>query len=238
MSLLKLWNSLCGRSATEKPETEASASTSEIGETTPAVSQASQGREPEANANETKTSVPKTGTTKTATTKTTVAKGLFGFGRSNVESGLCKLLAPLKVASLLEIGVGDGSRAVAVVSAIQKNNPGSPLRYCAIDSFEMASSPEHNEAAMSLMQFHQRLRSAGISPQIFPGSLDQELLRLCHTVGRVDVVLIAEDAPSWQNPTTLRNLQRVCHETTVVFHGDAGTWKRYQTTLAETRKAA
>jgi len=238
MSLKKLWNSLCGRSAAETPKPEALATTSTTGPTTPGASHAAAVRASVTKTVDTKTVDTKASLPKPSIAKRAATKGLFGLGRSNVESGLCKLLSPLKVASLLEIGVGDGSRAIAVVSAIQKNNPDSSLRYCAIDSFEMSDAPENDEAAISLVQFHQRLRSEGISPQIFPGSLDQELLRLCHTVGRVDVVLVSENAQRWQNPTTLRNLQRVCHDTTVVFHRDAGTWKRYQTESTETRKAA
>jgi len=91
------------------------------------------------------------------------SRGLLGFGRGPHEA-LCRSIkknnAP--VHSVLEIGVEDGTRAVAVIEALAKGNPHHTIRYLALDQFELAGGP------ITLVQFHRDLRQSGIRPQIFP----------------------------------------------------------------------
>ncbi|TWU42831.1 hypothetical protein [Novipirellula artificiosorum] len=216
MSLLKLWNSLCGRSSEAKKQPldggpdEKSQSAASTAQGTPERA-ASEKLDP-------KPSRSRFGLN-------------IGSGR-NSDSGLCKLLKPLEINTLLEVGVGDGARAVAIVSSLQRSRPDAKLRYAAIDQFELG------EGAVTLMQFHKRVRAEGISPQIFPDAVDQGLMRLSHTIGRVDVVVMGLSAEKWQTPPTLGMLRRVCHEKTSIFYSDDGTWKSYQLVSDRVRKAA
>ncbi|GAA5507852.1 hypothetical protein [Novipirellula caenicola] len=246
MPLRKLWNSICGRThgATENTDAADSAVPKQ-GETpqrsaavskpprpatvaaSPAAAPRSAAKQSEAQASE---------SAKPAAVPSPTAKpsrGILGFGNRSVEPALCKLLKPLKIGSLLEVGVDDGARALAIVATVQASNPETKLRYCAIDAFEMGDGP------VTLMQFHQRVRGEGVSPQIFPDSIDKGLIRVCHTIGRVDVVVIGAATDKWQNPNTIAMLRRVCHPETIVFYSDNGKWERFtDTTAPAIRKAA
>ncbi|WP_442509114.1 hypothetical protein SH528x_000664 [Novipirellula sp. SH528] len=243
MPLRKLWNSICGRTHGATENTVAAESAAPTQRETP-------DRSPAASTpkrSETKRSdrvkpvaaqpvVAQPAAAKPAAVQAPAAKparGILGFGSRSVEPALCKLLKPLKISSLLEVGVDDGARALAIVATVQASNPETKLRYCAIDAFEMGEGP------VTLMQFHQRVRAEGVSPQIFPDSIENGLIRVCHTIGRVDVVVIGVTTDRWQNPNTISMLRRVCHPETIVFYSENGKWERFaDTTAPAIRKAA
>ena len=56
---------------------------------------------------------------------------MFGGGP---HSGLCKQLKAVSVHSVLEVGVGDGSQAIAVMETLSRQS--DSIRYYAIDEFE------------------------------------------------------------------------------------------------------
>ncbi|TWU22136.1 hypothetical protein Pla52o_31840 [Novipirellula galeiformis] len=237
MPLRKLWNSICGRTHGATENTAAA---------DPAAAPSQPERQNARSAASTPAAVQPAATAKaTATASKPIAaakpvvaapaRNILGFGARPVEPALCKLLKPLNVGSLLEVGVDDGSRALAIVSTLQASHPETKLRYCAIDAFEMGDGP------VTLMQFHQRVRGEGVCPQIFPDSIENGLIRVCHTVGRVDVVVLGVSVERWKNPNTIAMLRRVCHPETIVFYNENGKWDRFADTEASTagiRKAA
>ncbi|GAA4463797.1 hypothetical protein [Novipirellula rosea] len=248
MPLRKLWNSLCGRThgATENTvDAESAAATQrETPEPSPIASTpkaaaasaspiAAKRSEPKRSELAKPVAAQPAAALSAVTPAAKPARGILGFGSRSVEPALCKLLKPLKIGSLLEVGVDDGARALAIVATVQASNPETKLRYCAIDAFEMGEGP------VTLMQFHQRVRAEGVSPQIFPDSIDNGLIRVCHTIGRVDVVVIGVPTDKWQNPNTIAMLRRVCHPETIVFYSENGKWERFADTAAPAiRKAA
>ena len=238
MPLRKLWNSICGRTHGAPENTVAADSAAptqrEIQQRSVAASQtplSAPTREPK-RSEPVKSAAAYPVGAKPAAAQPLAAKpsrGILGFGNRSVEPALCKLLKPLKISSLLEVGVDDGTRALAMVATVQASNPETKLRYCAIDAFEMGEGP------VTLMQFHQRVRGEGVSPQIFPDSIENGLIRVCHTIGRVDVVVIGAAT----DPNTIAMLRRVCHPETIVFFSENGRWERFaDTTAPAIRKAA
>ncbi len=93
------------------------------------------------------------------------------------------------------------------------------VRYIVIDQFEMAGG------ATTLKQFHQTLRGAEIRPQVFPEPIDRGLTRVAHTVGAVDLILIAAARDQWQTPEISKLIGRVSHVGTIVLHRDGEVWK-------------
>lgn len=149
---------------------------------------------------------------------------------SGPHAGLCKLLKSVSASSILEISVDDGSRAVAVLETITKNNKN--VRYLAIDQFEMAAG------AVTLKQFHQTLRAKEFQPQVIPETMERGLIRVSHTIGTVDLVLIAAPLETWQTPQFLPLLSRVTHQgTMVLFRDEQQAWKELSKP-APTRRAA
>ncbi len=190
MPLLRIWNSIRGRSTPkETPRQESSANSS-----TPDVSN-SPGRRP------------------------IKSSRLSLFGGGGPHGDLLKLVKPLNARWVLEICVGDGSRAIAIVQTL--GSP-PPVRYLAIDQFEMVGGE------VTLKAFHQRLRSAGIRGQVFPEPIDRGLVRVANTVGAVDLIVIAAAPEDWQTPETLSLLARVAHPNTVVLYQDDESWDRFE----------
>lgn len=195
MPLLKLWNALLGRAAGEAAEVE------------PPVS------EPPASPAAAVAARP------SVTAKPAASKGFSLFG-GNPHAGLCKLVAASGAQTVLEVGVGDGSRAIAVVQTLAKQ--GITPRYCGIDEFELSG------ASLGLKDFHRNLRAAGIRAQIFPESVDRGLVKFLHTIGRADLVLLSRPGEWVEEPRIGHLLRRVSHpgSTILVFRNDA--WSRLE----------
>ncbi|MGI9474136.1 MAG: hypothetical protein ACR2NZ_21530 [Rubripirellula sp.] len=205
MPLLKLWNSLRGRSKLEQPtESPKIAATTAVSPST--------GEQPKSK----RGSKAKSG-----------GFGLFGGGQ---HASLRKLVKSIPAESVLEIGVGDGSRAVAILETLSKS--GHAASYTGIDEFELTGS-------VSLKQVHQTLRSAGIRPQLFPGTAERGVLRVAHTIGFVDLILIEEGPQDAKNQAAFALMNRICHENTVVLMQQDEVWSRVSTPQrAEIRRAA
>jgi hypothetical protein len=148
-------------------------------------------------------------------------RGILGIGHRGPHAALCKLLRRVQAQTVLEICVGDGTRAIAALQALSSNNP--EVRYAAIDQFEMDGGP------LTLKRFHQALRTAELRrAQIFPETIERGLLRVATTIGPVDLVLIAAPPDRWQTPAVLAMLARVAHSKTVVLYEEANSWNEYQ----------
>lgn len=205
MPLLKLWNSLRGQSTTT-PEPKAEESPNPT------------------------TQVPKTSEKSHAKAVKRPAKTTFGIFSGGPHSGLCKLLKPLSVQSVLEIGVGDGSQAIAVMETLSRQS--DSIRYYAVDEFEMAGG-------VNLKQFHQTLRNHNIHPQLFPGPVDRGLMKIAHTIGSVDLILVADASVIDSNPAVTEMLARISHEGTGVLVARNDTWSSMEVSIGnQSRRAA
>ncbi len=188
MPLLKLWNSLRGRSATSEEKS------TESNPTPPS---------------------PK-------------KRSLLGLGRGP-HAALCKQVRNLDVDSVLEISVGDGTRAIALMKALASKN--DQVRYVAIDEFESG------EGTTSLKTFHHSLRCQNIPAQLFPGQIASGLHRVATTIGAVDLVLIAAESERWNDPVVLSMLRRVVHSESTVLYLDGEQWLAHRHE-ASVRRAA
>ena len=157
-------------------------------------------------------------------------KTTFGMFGSGPHSGLCKQLKPLSVHSVLEVGVGDGSQAITVMETLSRNS--ESIRYYAVDEFEMAGG-------VNLKQFHQTLRNHNIHPQLFPGSVDRGLMKISHTIGAIDLILVADASVIDNNPAITEMLARISHEGTSVLVAKNETWTSLEVLIGtRSRRAA
>ncbi len=194
MPLLKLWNSLRGQS-TNTPESKSEESPNP------------------------KTQLSSTPAKNHAQAVKRSGKSTFGMFGGGPHSGLCKQLKR----SVLEIGVGDGSQAIAVMETLSRQS--ESIRYYAVDEFEMAGG-------VNLKQFHQTLRNHNIHPQLFPGPVDRGLMKIAHTIGSVDLILMANTSVIDNNPAVAGMLSRISHEGTSVLVARNETWISMEVAIA------
>lgn len=158
-------------------------------------------------------------------------RGVMELVTGGPHAALCRIIKGSGVSSLLEVGVGDGTRAAAMLAALEKSSPGTEIRYIAIDLFEMADSE------LTLKEFHRRMRAIDVRPTLIPLPYRQGLARVAHTFGSVDLVLIADEGLDVCDPW----LARVTTPKSLVLRWDGQAWRQIQRNNlgpAETSKAA
>ena len=96
-------------------------------------------------------------------------------------ASICRLVKRSGATSVLEIGVGDGKRALAVTKALADANQETTVRYAAIDMFEMADGP------ITLRDFNQLLRTQGVQATLVPMEITPGIARVSSTIGVVDL---------------------------------------------------
>lgn len=152
-------------------------------------------------------------------------KTVFGRSRSGSprQSGLVKEIAakigPGQAVNVLEIGVGDGTRAMDVLAHL-KSVAGN-LRYAAIDQFEAGGG------ATKLMDFHRLLRSAAIRPQVFPEATVNGLAQVGRTIGGVDLIVVSLSYVE-SIEAIEASLSRISHPGTIVLVGDDDRWTEHR----------
>ena len=234
MSLVKLWKSLRGRSKEHSTAENSSVSDSSVGvsETSSSTGEMTSGISSSAMPAKqvpAKQVPAKQVSDKKATSKKVAPKRrLFGGGS---HAGLCRQLKGLEIESVLEISVDDGTRALAVLEVLQKKCL-QPVRYAAIDEFELGGS------TFGLRDFYCLLREHDIRPQLFPEKVDNGLRSVANNLGAMDLVLIATTADRWQNPVTLHLLSRITHSGTLILHYQNDAWVRFQPETGALKRAA
>jgi hypothetical protein len=119
-----------------------------------------------------------------------------------------------QISSVLEVGVGDGSRSARLVPWIRQQADVETIRYAAIDRFEM-EGPDH----ISLKQFHAQLGRLGVKPLPIPdtGQLAAALARVAHTIGTVDLAIFDCRGDALNQPAIMAILPRVVREDSLVL---------------------
>lgn len=212
MPLLKLWNSLRGRSAeSAQPAKSVGVEASGAGQSQVVQPSATVAQE------SVQTQTAKTQSAKTQSAPKKRSK-LSLFAGSSPHASLIKQLCGVSAETVLEISVGDGSRAIDVVQALAGDSA-NPVRYIAVDQFEMAGGET------TLMQFHQSMRSADVRVQVYPETLGGGLTRVAHTIGPVDLVLFSRPQSEWDSPEVRGLLTKVCKPSTVVLVCEGDVWQ-------------
>ncbi|MGB7344699.1 MAG: hypothetical protein WBD20_10820 [Pirellulaceae bacterium] len=151
---------------------------------------------------------------------------------------ICRLIKGSGASTVLEIGVGNGERALAMTATLVDANPGKTVRYVAIDMFEMADGP------ITLKDFHKQLRGQNVQPTLVPMDVRGGLNRVSSTIGVVDLVLIAEPNQAIDLAEIKSVLRKVASEGTSVYQLTDDQWEKVELyadtckVLSPTRRAA
>ncbi len=99
-----------------------------------------------------------------------------------------------KLRKFLEVGMGDGQRALRIISLAQRYQPGVEIDYAAIDLFEARPSSAA-AAALPLKEAHRQLRAAGARAYLIPGEPNDAIARVANSLSGVELVLFTGDGP-------------------------------------------
>lgn len=107
-----------------------------------------------------------------------------------------KLIRKFKFRSIVEVGLGSGTRAEKMIRVAKKYGASNGVRYTGIDCFE---SRKTDQPQLSLRQMHKRLSASDAKIQLVPGELNNSLVRIANSHVRTDLILIS----AGQNEDTL-----------------------------------
>lgn len=132
------------------------------------------------------------------------------------ERELFRLLIEKPIASILEVGVGNGERMQRISQLVQLPSGTEQLRYVGVDGFESATDGRPH---LTLKQAHQRAAQIGFRAILIPGDLKSALPRVAHKTGASDLVII-DGGLDPANPHTgvvAQWIHHITHATSIVL---------------------
>jgi hypothetical protein len=109
------------------------------------------------------------------------------FSKPVAERTLVRFLMDHSIESILEIGVGEGSRLQRIAKLAQKSPNCDVLRYVGVDEFEASAASRPH---LTLKQAHQLASQLGFKASLVPGTPAQALPRVAHKFSAADLVII------------------------------------------------
>lgn len=106
-----------------------------------------------------------------------------------------------KCRKILQIGIGDGQRALRMIRAAGRHHSRGAVQYAGIDLFESRSSvglwsPEVSQSVptgLTLKQAYRLLKPSGARVRLIPGDVYEALKRSANALGQIDLVVISAD---------------------------------------------
>jgi len=144
------------------------------------------------------------------------------------------LVGASPIRTILDLNVGDAKRATELMQTILDGEDAS-VGYITISLFEMRGG-EIDANAISVREFHKRIRASGGNPTAIPMPLVEGLRRLSQTIGTVDLIIIDGNESDLATDDAKKWLARVMTLSTVVVSRDVSG--RWQTTAKATMLSA
>lgn len=120
------------------------------------------------------------------------------------------------ISSVLEVQLSGWQRTERLIAWLRSQGNTGPLRYVAVDLFDISDRAE----SIELKAFHQRLAAQGLKPLPIPGTPEQGLPRVIHTLGAIDLVLVDLPPEQQADPVIASLLARVVHQDSVLLVQD------------------
>lgn len=153
---------------------------------------------------------------------------LSNFAKPVADRLLYKKLKTRAVASIVEIGVGQGERITGLTKVMQLLRPDVKVRYTGIDLFEGRAQ---GSPGLELREAHRRFSGLGLKVQLAPGDAFSSLARLANSLAGTDWVFISADQDPEAVSRAMRYLPRMLGPESIVFveeRSAGGELLRYQ----------
>lgn len=237
MSLRKLWNSLRGNSGESESSVKVSAvATAPAVPASPLASTASAPTPKPAAASKTVRAAvpaPKPSAPTAVIEVAAPKRSILSLLSRSEHDVLLKLIDQRRPTSILEIGIGNGSRMPAILASVaQSGVEPSTFKAIVVDEFEMAGGD------VTMRDYHRQLAGLPIRPVIFPESVARGLVNIAHRFGPVDMILIDASVEEKHAEGLAKYLGKVSHGTTTVLSNTSGKWTNRQGSDNLVRRAA
>lgn len=113
------------------------------------------------------------------------------FSKPKHDRAVYRLIKRSNVKRVLEIGIGDGLRAVRMVFVAGQSHSPDAIRYAGVDLFE-GRSP-NSPKGISLKEAHRLLKPTGAKIHLVPGDPLSALTRCANVLPDTDLVVISRD---------------------------------------------
>jgi hypothetical protein len=133
------------------------------------------------------------------------------------DRAIYKMIKRRNVSSIVEIGMGDGSRCCNMLAVARKFNPDSKVKYTGVDLFE---GRDEDQSPLKLIEMHRQLNAVDAKTQLVPGDLVSALPRIANAHARTDMVIISAGFAEEDFEATQMFLPRMLHPSSVVLIQD------------------
>jgi len=128
------------------------------------------------------------------------------------DRAIYKLIKQREVSSIIEIGLGDGTRCEKLIAVAQKFSE-EKVRYTGVDLFDARES----STPLKLIEMHRRLKGIEAKTQLVPGDMGSALPRIANSHLRTDLILISAGFEREQFSEVKSFLPRMLHASSVVM---------------------
>jgi len=116
--------------------------------------------------------------------------------------------------SIVEVGVGNGSRSLKLLKLAAEFHAASELQYAGIDLFEARENPA---TGTTLKQAHASLHATGAKVRLTPGEPFMALARRANSLLGTDLLIISADQQGDSLNQAWFYVPRILHENSLVF---------------------
>lgn len=128
-----------------------------------------------------------------------------------------RLIKQRQIKSIVEFGLGDGSRCGKMIAVANKFNPDDRIKYTGVDLFDARSE---SVSPLKLIEMHRKLNAVDAKTQLVPGDLGSALPRIANSHVRTDLVIISAGFEEDELESTQMFLPRMLHPSSLVLIQD------------------
>jgi hypothetical protein len=137
------------------------------------------------------------------------------FSKPQSERPVYQEIRRCQARKIVELGVGNGERALGMIEVAKLVSPSDEIHYIGIDPFEGRSESEG--PGLTLKAAHQLLRRDGVRVQLVPGNLADALVRVANSLGKIDLLILPAALESASFAKMWFFVPRMLHDQSLVF---------------------